>query len=219
MTEPLQDPTHPDDVALRARLADADPATDLPPAEPDEVDRLLQRVVTTDLRETGTRHRSRLTWLVAAAAVVVIAVAGTVWIRQVNRPSSGGDPLATGGPSSAAASTTRLTAAAAGGGRCMMPTPDLIAAEPIAFAGTVLGVADGVVTLTPTTVYAGRVGEQVTVTGAVAPDTGGADVGDPAFEAGRDYLVVADGDRVVGCGFSGPATPALQRLYDQAFPG
>lgn len=203
------------DAELRARLRAADPAADLLPADPDDVDHLLQRVVDTDLRQTGTYRRNALTWLVAAAAVVVIAGGVTWWVSDdhaqpgvLARPNAGDPANAPGG--------TALTAATATA-RCIAPTPELLARRPIAFAGTVLGITDGVVTIRPTRVYAGQVGDRVTVRGAVAPDTGGVE-GDPVFVAGKDYLVAADRGRVIGCGLSGPATPATRRLYAAAFP-
>ena len=57
-----------DDDELRARLRAADPASSLPPADPERVARLLEDVMSTELtteyRETGTRNRGPLTWAV-----------------------------------------------------------------------------------------------------------------------------------------------------------
>ena len=65
---------------LRRRLRAADPASSLPPADPAGVARLLEDVMSTELttenRATGTRQRGPLTWLVAAAAVLIIAGVG-----------------------------------------------------------------------------------------------------------------------------------------------
>src|SRR5689334_18441282 len=140
----------PDDELL-ARLRTADPAADLPAADPDDVDHLLHRVVDSDLRETGTRRRSPLTWLVAAAAVVVIAAGGFAWWLSEDRSKpdvvvardSPGAPVTPGG--------LELRAGSAGG-RCLVPSAEQLAAKPIAFAGKVLGIADGVVTIRPTAV-------------------------------------------------------------------
>jgi hypothetical protein len=203
------------DADLHARLRAVDPAAELPPAEPDDVDHLLRRVVDSDLRETGTRRRNALTWLVAAAAVVVIA-AGLTWWFSDDHSQPGVVAQPSSGKTGTAPRTTELTVASAPG-RCIMPTADLLANKPLAFAGTVLGITDGVVTIRPTKVYAGDVGDQVTVRGAAAPDTGGVE-GDPAFVAGKDYLVAAADGQVVGCGLSGPVGPEIQRLYAQAFP-
>lgn len=209
------------DDELRARLRAADPAAELPEADPRQIDGLLRRVTDEDLRETGTRQRNPLTWLVAAAAVVVIAAGAVLWVNESDEGHTGGGLLADPVPTTPARgpqATSKLTVAAAGVGRCIMPTPELLAAKPIAFEGTVLGIADGVVTIRATKVYAGDVADQVSVTGAVAPDTGGLVEGDPDFEAGQDYLVAADGDQVLGCGLSGPASPGLRNLYARAFP-
>ncbi|GAA1945341.1 hypothetical protein GCM10009798_00300 [Nocardioides panacihumi] len=212
----MSDSPHPSDAELLARLRGADPAGDLPAADADDVDHLLHRVVDTDLRETGTHRRNSLTWLVAAAAVVVIA-GGVVW-RLSGDHSQPGVVAAPGASTTAAAGTTELSAAPATGGRCIVPTPELLAAKPLAFEGKVVGIADGVVTIRPTKIYTGDAGDQVTVTGA-APGAAGAPEGDPAFETGQDYLVAAEGGRVLGCGLSGPVgSPEVKALYEQAFP-
>ena len=39
------------------------------------------------------------------------------------------------------------------------------------------------------------------------------------FGQGQRYLLTATGGVVNGCGFSGPATPELERAFDEAFPG
>ena len=213
----MSDSPHPSDAELLARLRRADPAAELPPADAEDVDHLLHRVVDADLRETGTHRRNALTWMVAAAAVVVIA-GGILWRLSDDRSEPGVVAGSRASSSNAAAGATKLSAAPATAGRCMVPTPELLAAKPVAFAGKVVGIADGVVTIRPTKVYTGDVGDQVTVTGA-APDAAGAPEGEPAFEAGQDYLVAADGGQVLGCGLSGPASSAeVKALYEQAFP-
>src|SRR3954454_22919705 len=85
----MNDAPQPTDAELLARRRAADPAADLPPADPDDVDQVLRRVVESDLRETGTRRRSPLTWLVAAAAVVVIAAGAFWWLGDDDRSEPG----------------------------------------------------------------------------------------------------------------------------------
>src|SRR5215218_2712059 len=87
------------DDELRARLHASDPAGSLPPAAPHEVARLLEDVMATELttenRETGTRNRGPLTWLVAAAAVVVIAGVAFAGVRALtgdDAPPTATDP-------------------------------------------------------------------------------------------------------------------------------
>src|SRR6476469_385603 len=71
----------PGDRDLMARLRAADPASDLSPADPAVVDRLLEDTMSNDLAtpdtgDTRTGRRNPLTWLVAAAAAVVITGVG-----------------------------------------------------------------------------------------------------------------------------------------------
>ena len=65
----------PEDTELFERLRAHDPAASLPPAEPAQVARLLEEAVSHDL-DSSTRRRTPLTWLVAAAALLVIAGVG-----------------------------------------------------------------------------------------------------------------------------------------------
>jgi hypothetical protein len=37
------------------------------------------------------------------------------------------------------------------------------------------------------------------------------------LKVGREYLMAASDGNVTGCGFSGPASARLQKLYDRAF--
>ena len=66
------------DDELLARLRATDPGTDLPPADPTRVDRLLEDVRSETDTDTRKQARTPLTWLAAAAAVVRIAVAALV---------------------------------------------------------------------------------------------------------------------------------------------
>src|SRR3954447_6635363 len=95
-----------ENAALRARLRGADPAASLPPADPTRVARLLEDVMSTELttesRETGTRNRGPLTWLVAAAAVlVIVGVAPFALLRHdagPPAPPTAADPASAGAP-------------------------------------------------------------------------------------------------------------------------
>ena len=126
---------------LRARLRAADPAASLPPADPDRVARLLEDVMSTELttenRETGTRDRGPLTWLVAAAAVLIIAGVGLFGVLNHDD-----DPAA---PPTAVddKTVTELTApsAAAYAAKCMVPSADLLRQQSVAFEGSVTTVA------------------------------------------------------------------------------
>jgi hypothetical protein len=200
------------DDALRSRLRAADPAASLSPADPAVVARLLEDTMSSDLstRSDGTRNRGPLTWLVAAAAVLLIA--GVGFFALANR---GGDKVpAAQHPTP---SVTHLTAPGAAAGRCMVPNADLLSQQTLAFEGTVQSIAGGVVTLEPTHFYVGDATDVVEV--QAPPEELTQLIGAVDFKQGGTYLVSATGGRVTVCGFSGPATPALQALYDEAFPG
>jgi hypothetical protein len=199
---------------LHDRLNASDPAASLPPADPERVARLLEDVMSTELttenRETGTRDRGPLTWLVAAAAAVIIAGVGLFAV--LNHDEEPSVP-----PAATEPSTTELSApdASAYDARCMVPNAEVLAQQSLAFDGTVTALADGVVTLTPSTWYAGG------PTDVVAVEAPPAELQDLLqavdFEVGGRYLVSASDGRVTVCGFSAPYSPELAALYDQAF--
>lgn len=222
MTDPTEptgpgDPGDPGDPVLRARLRAADPAASLPPAAPDGVARLLEETMShdepTESRESGARGRGPLTWLVAAAAAVVIAGAAVFVLTRGDAEA----PRAVSGATPTTASVTELTAADTPA-RCMVPQAALLAGKPIAFDGTVDSIEGDTVTLTPTRWYAGGPTESVRVT---APSERlGQLLAAVSFEEGERYLVAADaGGRVMVCGFSGPWTEQLAAMYAEAFPG
>jgi hypothetical protein len=208
------------DDDLRARLRASDPAASLGPADPDGVARLLEDIMSRDTEtlvpepRTGARGRNPLTWLVAAAAALVIAGVG---IFALTHGPGGEDdaPPAAGGDDQDQVVITRLRAPAVAGGRCMVPTAEVLSGQEVAFAGTVDEITDGTVTLTPTTFYAGDEADRVEVAAAAPEMT--ALVGAVDFQVGGSYLVAANEGQVTVCGFSGPATPQLQSLYDDAF--
>lgn len=201
---------------LRARLRDADPAGSLPPADPDRVSRLLEDAMAldteTESRQTGFRGRSRLTWLVAAAAVVLIAL-GVAYavLRQ---------PLTTVPLEEAAPAPDTLELAlsdASAAGRCMTPTPATLGRAEVAFDGEVASVSDGRVVLRPTQFYAGGPADQVEV--AQASQSRQDLILGVRFEEGSRYLLAANGGDVMVCGFSGGYDEELADLYAQAFAG
>lgn len=210
------DDTEPD-ALLRERLRAADPAASLPPADPERVARLLEDVMSTELttenRETGTRDRGPLTWLVAAAAVLIIAGVGLFGVLNHDD-----DPAAP--PTAARARTvTELTApsAAAYAAKCMVPNADILAQQTVAFEGTVTAVTDAMVTLNVGRWYAGGPTELVRV--QAPPADLSQLLGAVDFERGGRYLVSATDGRVTVCGLSAPYTSDLAALYDQAFGG
>jgi len=210
-----------DEDELLARLRDADPAASLPPADADRVDRFLEDAMghdtqtgTTEHRGTGARGRSPLTWLVAAAAVVLIAAAGVSTLV-----GDGDEGLGTPPPGGEAdPSVTTLTMPDGAPGRCMVPNAQALSNAEYAVDAEVASVEGGTAVLEPTEWYAGDPTDQVEV------DAGSTDLramlGAPRFEEGQRYLVAGTGDgRVMVCGFSGPYDAGLAALYAEAFPG
>jgi hypothetical protein len=207
--------THDADDRLRARLRAADPAASLPPADPSRVARLLEDVMSTELttenRETGTRDRSPLTWLVAAAAVLIIAGVATFgFLGHDDDPAA--PPTAVDDKT-----VTELSASsvAAYGARCMVPDAESLSRQSVAFDGTVTTLADGVVTLAPSHWYAGDPTDLVRV--QAPPEVMQELVGAAKFEEGGRYLVSATSGQVTACGFTAPYSADLAALYEQAF--
>jgi len=205
------------DDQLRARLRDADPAASLPPAGPDRVAHLLEDAMghdtDTESRQTGTRGRSRLTWLVAAAVVVLIA--GGVAYALLREPMTT-LPLEEEQASRPEALALTLPDQAAAG-RCMTPTPAALGRAEVAFDGEVASIADGTVVLRPTQFYAGGPADRVEV--AQASRSRRDLILGVRFEEGGRYLVAANGGDVMVCGFSGGYDEERADLYAEAFAG
>jgi hypothetical protein len=201
---------HEPDSELLARLRVADPASSLPPADPHRVAELLEAAMsdtttrTPESRESGTHDRSRLTWLVAAAAVVLIAAAAALGLAQRDHgttPSAGG-------------SVTQLTYQVPAG-RCMLPTAGALRQQSVAFRGTLVSLLDGRATFDIARWYAGGPTDSAEVT---APPRSIADLVRAAdLRVGHEYLVSATDGRVTGCGLTGPDRGHLVDLYGQAF--
>ncbi len=153
-------------------------------------------------------------WLVAAAAVVLIAVAGGLMFLPGSdgpeTPTAAEAPAETGDPT-----VTELTLSGDGAGRCMVPTPEVLGGAASAVDAEVTAVEDGRATLTPTTWYAGEETDEVEVAAGSADLA--ALIGAPQFEEGQRYLVAANEEgKVMVCGFSGPYDEELADLYAEA---
>ena len=202
---------------LHDRLRAADPAASLPPADPHRVARLLEDVMSTELttenRETGTHDRGPLTWLVAAAAAVIIGGVGLFAV--LNHDDDPAAPPTAEDTTLTEPTVTELTAPDASNAKCMVPNAEILSQQSVAFDGTVTTVADDVVTLAPTTWYAGEPTDLVKVQAPPAELEGLLLAVD--FKEGERYLVSATDGRVTVCGFSAPYSADLAALYDQAF--
>ena len=204
---------------LRARLSAADPASSLPRSDPDRVARLLEVTMShPDTPTDSARRRGPLTWLVAAAAVVIIAGVGAFAVmnsaQDTGTPAAGPEPTT----STSASSTTELRAPGAGAttGRCLPPSAEVLSRAQVAFDGTVEEIEGDLVTLRATHWYAGSPTDVVTVRGP--SEDLQALLAAVDFQDGGRYLVAASSDgRVMVCGFSAEHSPRLERLYGQAF--
>lgn len=205
------------DDELQERLRAADPAASLPPADPSRVARLLEDTMSedpsTESRATGTHGRSPLTWLLAAAAVVIIVGAGVLGVARLGQDEDRA-PVADDKPT---LTELRAPAAQAYAARCMLPSARTIANQEVAFEGTVDDIAIGVVTLTPTHWYHGPETGMVLIE---SPAARLADlIGAARFEVGQSFLVSATNRQVTVCGLTAPYSTDLAALYAEAFPG
>ena len=139
----------PEDTELFERLRAHDPAASLPPAEPARVARLLEDAMSHDL-DTPARRRTALTWLVAAAALLVIAGVGVFAVV------GGDDEPQVPTAQEPAPTVVELSARPPVAAKCAVPTAELLGNQETAFDGTVSAIADGTVTLDVTEWYRGR---------------------------------------------------------------
>jgi hypothetical protein len=198
----------PEDTELFERLRAHDPAASLPPAEPAQVARLLEEAVSHDL-DTPTRRRTPLTWLVAAAALLVLAGVGVFAV------AGGDDEPQVPTAQDPAPTVVELSARPPVAAKCAVPTAEILSLQETAFDGTVSAIADGTVTLDVATWYRGGPADQVTVD---APPTDMQALVQAAdFQAGQRYLVSANDGFVTVCGFTAPYSDDLAALYAEAF--
>lgn len=179
-----------------------------------------------DSTETVTSSgRGPLTWVVAGLAVAVILAVGGVAllggddaeVPLADDTTTGSDVGADDDASDAEDVEPTVTRLDLGqeGGRCMQPTAEALAEQPLALEATVVGVDDGLAVLEPVEFFAGRATDRVEV--AAPSESQQALVGGVALEEGSRYLLAAVEGRVLGCGLSGPAEPELAEMYAEAF--
>ena len=149
---------------------------------------------------TTTGRPRRTPWLLGAAAATVALVVGT------------GVVLNHGDDGKPAPTTTKLTEGPVAA-KCKVPAAADVAGQGIAFEGTVVSIANGVVTLKPSTFYKGDATDLVTVD---EPDLNMTEM-PVEFIVGKTYIVGATDGFVSICGLSGLATDELRALYDEAF--
>lgn len=203
------------DEELRQRLRRLDPVPEAvamePTTHPSSRAR-LEKIMNTDTQtdtdgtapgsDTGRppvpRWATRL--LAAAAAVAAVALAGVALAGGGDEPETMDLAL----PSSDVMAS------------CLPVSADLLAPVPVAFEATAAEVDGEAVTLEVERWFAGGDADLVTLRAAGGME---ALIDGFEFEVGERYLVSAVEGTVNFCGFSGPATPELTALYDDAFAG
>jgi hypothetical protein len=219
------------DEDLRARLSKMDPFPTSIPVDPFtslRAQSLLERVMTTQLQDqtqktTDGRWRKPALMTAAAAAIIALGIVavGITWGDRTI-PTKDKTTLVLKLPGGG----TSLQAAS-----CVQFSVPFLREMPLAFAGTVTAVSDSTVpTLSDMTVtlsvdhwYKGGTADVVTLTTmtghALTPTTRIWVEDGVEFVHGKRYLVTATNGTVNGCGFTGEATPELEKVFAEAFPG
>ena len=204
-------PRHTDDE-LRARLARLDPAGALPvePASGSRAAEQMERAMQTLEPPSATDSRRLTPRRLALAGGATLAAAAAVTAGVL---VWGEDPVV---PVAEPTTLTLALPASDATASCLPFEVRYLADMSPAFAGTAVEVGEEHVVLDVDRWYAGGDADQVRLEapgGAAAQALGyGVD-----FEEGQRYLVTAANGTVNGCGYSGPATPELERAFDTAF--
>lgn len=214
-----------DERELRERLARLDPARHPPAVDltaGPSAHELMERIMLTepthdtdspaadaDPVRTPVWRRPRTLLAAGVAAAAAAAVITVVAVQPGGHAKTGHG------------TTLTLTLPAAAGGTsinsCIPFDVAVLRDMPVAFAGTVSAVSDTAVTISVDHWYRGGSADTVTLDqpgSGVPVSIDGVD-----FRTGERYLVTATNGNVNGCGYSGPATPDLERAFADAFGG
>ena len=195
-----------EDEVLRRRLRRADPAAEVDPAAARRLEQITETIMSSSISTpapAGTEGDARRPrWILsvaltgAAAAIAAAVVIGT----------GGG------------ASPTRFVAPEAVGPAtsCAVLTAEGLAMNEVAFAATVTSVDGDEVALAVTERFRGEVTDEVIVAQGTDPNL---EYSTGEFVEGEDYLVAITDGAAASCGLTGPESPELRALYDEAFSG
>lgn len=211
------------DDELRRMLSDLDPMSARVPVEPvdsPQARHRLEQIMSTD-QNTGPseptvvpmRPRRRGATILAAAASVAVVAFGIGTVANMTG-DAGGSPA-----TDDHVSTVALTAPAGDMmASCMFFDAAALRMVPMALSGTITSIEDKTVTIDVDRWYKGGDADRVTITrppGDISP----ALIPGVDFVEGEQFYISAYDNTVNGCGFSGPATPEMKKVYDEAFPG
>ena len=211
-----------DDLHARLRAADPAAGSGVSPSSPTSIRELRENTMNTtdrDATHPNTTRRGhpdpahdgrRSPWLVAAAVVAVLSVAGAGIAGVLTRGSE--DSPAGSRPSVVLALPDSNIASS-----CMQYSVDVLAGMPTAFSGTAVSVGEGTVLLRVDTWYRGGSGETVALKN---PDRAMTSIEGVEFAEGSRYLVTASEMGTVNtCGFTGPWTADMAADFATAFGG
>jgi hypothetical protein len=203
------------DDDLRDRMRHTDPAASLPPLSRDELTRVLEKAMTattTVTRPADHRPSPGRRRLALVAAALMLATAGALGhVLTTDRPRPAPGPTVAGKPPAAAAPLALAVGAGPTAKCAWPPNPRFLRGSDIAFAGTVVRVTDGAVSIRVTHVFTGPAVTDVTLRQTKDSES-------ITFRAGTGYLIAASGGTVDDC-LSGVADPDRQHAYDAAFRG
>lgn len=217
------------DDQLRDRIGRLDPTggASIDPVTSPSARALLEDIMSTPPpapAETSPRRPShgRPLWRIAGVAAAVVAIAvGVAVVATGNGDDEGELAITTTAPTAPAATepgkvkVLDLSAPAEDlMAMCAVLDPTVLSQAPIAFKGTVTMAENGIVQLTIDEAYKGTDAGAATLS---APEGMEALIGGVEWVVGEQYLVSAYDGVVSYCGQTGPATPELQALFDQAF--
>jgi hypothetical protein len=195
-----------DDEHLAQRLRDVDPARGVAPLTEHRIEEIVMNTTTTrdsseqTERTTPTRQQARRRAIVAglAAAAAAAAIVTAVVVAQPRA----GDTLALALPDPGVSTA------------CAPLSAEFIADTHFAIEGRVTGIDGTAVTMEVLHQYTGESTDTVTV-----PQGGDDLISVPTqrFEVGGTYLVSAVDGVVTSCGMTGPSSPELKSLYEEAF--
>lgn len=192
-----------DDRELRNRIQRSDPAgsgVETRSVSDESVRRMLENIVEQPVSNPTSGNRGAR-FVVAVAAVAALAFGA---FAVFGNTSPAGPPLAL-----SLGETNSISS-------CIQISADIMRDMPLAFAGTVTAVDGDKVTIDVDEWFKGG---DAAVVELSAPQGMQALIDGIDFEVGGEYLITASEGTVNYCGFSGPATPELRAVFDEAFPG
>jgi hypothetical protein len=208
-----------DDDELRARLSQIDPLPSSVPVDPFTslaAQDLLERIMATEINSKSQKITDKL-WRKPGVLTGVAAAVITLAIVAIS--------VTSGGPATPTKAKTTVALKVAGGGTstssasCIQFSIAFLREMSTAFSGTVAKTDQGTVTLTVDHWYKGGTAEVVTITKLAGDANAAVSIDGVDFVQDKRYLVTATNGTVNSCGFSGEATPALEKAFAEAFPG